>query len=199
MILPIALNLVFTPSFTIIILLYFTKVIMQDISSFSKTQDYIAILNGSLVADIIVLLIVYYTPYFNSRYLMRWYEDYRLSAVIADVLILVIGMIIARYLFSVFQVSWNIWKFLTAVLGIQIIHDVLFYVFFSSLPRGTNKMLDLFKDYAKEVKIGAILGDSFMIAIAVLLSSYFASLSTNTNIIILILSSYLVPYVLYTK
>lgn len=172
---------------------------MKDISDFSNTNDYIPILNGSLVADLVVLIIVYYTPYFNSRYLMKWYETYRLSAVIADVFILMIGIIITRYIFQYFNISWNLWKFISITLIVQIIHDILFYVFFISLPKGTNNMLDLFKDYAKEVSVGAILGDSFMMVIATLLSSYYASLTYNSNIIIFIFSLYLVPYILYTK
>ena len=50
------------------------------------------------------------------------------------------------------------------------------------------------KDYAVEVGGGAILGDSFMMILACLLSSYFAVYSLNTNIIILILSVYFIPY-----
>jgi hypothetical protein len=57
-------------------------------------------------------------------------------------------------------------------------------------------MLDFFKDYAKEVGVGAIIGDSCMMAIACLLSSYFATLSTNINIITLIVSLYFFPYVI---
>jgi uncharacterized protein YacL len=172
---------------------------MKDISNFNNTGDYLPIVNGAVIAELIVLFIVYYTPYFNSKYLMKWYETYRLSAVIADIFILIIGLVLARYVFNVFNLSWNLWKFLIIVLVIQIIHDVLFYILFTKIPTGTNKMLDLFKGYASEVGVGAILGDSFMIAIAVLLSSYFGHLTVNTNIIILIFSVYLLPYILYTK
>ena len=57
-------------------------------------------------------------------------------------------------------------------------------------------MLDFFKQYAGEVGAGAILGDSFMIIIACLLSSYFATYSVNGNIILLIVSIYLFPYLI---
>lgn len=172
---------------------------LTNISNFNNIQDYLAILNGSILADIVVLLIVYYTSYFNSYHLMRWYESYRLSAIIADVLILMIGIIITRYIFNYFKLKWNIITFIAILLGVQITHDYLFYLFFKSIPLGMNKMLDLFKNYAKEVSIGAILGDSFMIIIAGLLSSYFAGFSLNTNIILLICFVYLIPYILYTK
>lgn len=172
---------------------------MKDISNFSSLQDYLPMLNGSIVADIIILLIVYYTPFFNSYNLMKWYETYRLSAVIADVLILVIGLIITRYIYSYFKLKWNIVLFIAILLCVQIVHDYLFYIFFMYVPRGVNKMLDLFKDYAKEVSYGAILGDSFMILITAILASYFADLSFHSNIIILICSMYSIPYILYTK
>lgn len=172
---------------------------MKDISKFDNVSDYLPILNGSIIADLIVLLIVYYTPYFNSSFLKKWYETYRLSAVIADVLILVIGLVIARYVFKVMDLKWNFWKFLGVVLAIQIIHDIGFYAFFRSIPRGYHKMMDVFKDYADEVGIGALLGDSFMIAITVILSSYLAHQSTNVNIITLILGVYFMPYILYKK
>lgn len=172
---------------------------LADISNFNKISDYLPILNGSLYADLLVLIIVYYTPYFNSKYLMKWYEEYRLSAVIADVLILVIGIIISRYLYSYFFESFSVIKFTGLVVCIQIIHDILFYLFFNSLPQGKNKMMDLFKDYAKEVNASAIAGDSFMIIIATLSSMYFASGSQNMNIISLIVMVYLLPYILYTR
>jgi len=172
---------------------------MKDISRFNNISDYLPLLNGSLIADIIVLYIVYYTPFFNSKHLMNWYETYRLSAVLADVLILMIGIVIARYIFSIFNISWNIWMFIATVLLIQVVHDVLFFWFFSSIPRGKNVMFDVFKDYANEVSFGAILGDSFMIILAVLLSSYLASISLNANIITLITALYIIPYILYTR
>jgi threonine/homoserine/homoserine lactone efflux protein len=57
-------------------------------------------------------------------------------------------------------------------------------------------MLDFFKEYAKEVGAGAIIGDSFMMILACLLSSNFATYSLNTNIIALVISIYFVPYMI---
>ena len=67
------------------------------------------------------------------------------------------------------------------------------------VPKGKNKMLDLFKSYAKEVGVNAILGDSFMISITVFLAAYLADKSLNYNIITLIFSSYLIPYFIYSN
>lgn len=171
----------------------------KPIHDFDNLNNYLHILNGSIAADLIILFILYYTPYFNSKYLKQWYEKYRLSAVIADVLILVIGMIITRYIFKKLKWNWNLNKFLITILIVQIIHDYLFYLFFKSVPLGKNKMLDVFKKYSSEVGVNAILGDSFMIIISVLLASFYAGLSINTNIILLTLLTYLVPYFIFSQ
>jgi hypothetical protein len=126
----------------------------------------------------------------------KWYKKYQLSAVLADVLILVIGIILARFFYNHFFDTFNIWKFTFIAVCIQIIHDFLFYWLFKSLPLGYNYMVDFFKDYANEVEAGAIIGDTFMIILACLLSSNFATYSLNTNIIVLVISLYFVPYMI---
>lgn len=169
--------------------------IFKDISKFNSVNDYLPILNGSLNADLIIILLVFHNV-FKSNYLKKWYHKYQLSAVTADVLILVIGIILTRFFYKFIFETFNIWKFTGLAVTIQIIHDFLFYWFFNSVPRGYNSMLDFFKEYAKEVGIKAVLGDSFMMIISCLLSSYFANYSLNTNLIILIISLYLFPYMI---
>jgi len=169
--------------------------LIKDISNFNNVNDYLPILNGCINADLIIIFLVFHNI-FKSNYLKKWYKKYQLGAVIADVLILVIGIILSRFFYKFFFDSFNIWKFTILAVCIQIIHDILFYWLFSSLPYGYNSMLDFFKEYAKEVGIGAILGDSFMMAISCLLSAYFASYSLNANIILLITSVYFVPYMI---
>jgi uncharacterized protein YacL len=170
--------------------------IFKDISNFTNLNDYLPILNGSLNADLIIIFLLYH-DLFKSKLLRKWYKKYQLSAVIADVLILVIGIILARFFYKYFFLEgFNIWKFTGLAVIIQIIHDILFYWVFKSLPRGYNAMLDFFKDYAREVGVGAILGDSFMMILACLLSSYFATYSLNANIILLVISLYFVPYMI---
>jgi len=167
--------------------------IFKDISNFTNVSDYLPILNGCINADLIIIFLLYHGV-FNSSLLKKWYKKYQLSAVLADVLILVIGIIIARFLYHYIFTSFSIWKFTVLAVIIQIIHDILFYWFFKSLPIGYNSMLDFFKEYAKEVGGSAIIGDSFMMILACLLSSNFATYTLNNNIIVLIISLYFVPY-----
>jgi len=166
---------------------------LKNISNFNNVSDYLPILNGCLNADLIIIFLVFHGV-FNSTYLKKWYKTFQLSAVLADVLILIIGIIIARFLYKYIFTTYSILKFTGLAVIIQIIHDILFSCFFNSLPEGYNFMLDFFKKYAKEVGFKAILGDSLMMILSCFLSSIFASVSLNINIIYLILSLYFVPY-----
>jgi uncharacterized protein YacL len=169
--------------------------LFANISNFYNTADYLPILNGCLIADIIIIFLVYHGG-ISSYYLERWYAKFQLSAVIADTLILVIGIIIARFFYRYLFSSFSIWKFTVLVVIIQVIHDILFYLLFSYSPKGYNYMLDFFKKYAVELGPRAILGDSLMIIIATLLSSMFAATTLNVNVIWLVLSMYCVPYLI---
>ena len=60
-----------------------------DISNFNKVSDYIAILNGSLLADFIIIFgAIYFPQFIKSKLLTTWYKTYGLSAIIVDTLIL---------------------------------------------------------------------------------------------------------------
>ena len=170
--------------------------IFKDISDFNNVNDYLPILNGCLNADLIIIFLLFHNT-IKSAYLKKWYKRFSLSASLADILILVIGIIIARFFYKFLFSEFNIVLFTALAVFIQIIHDILFYLLFKSTPLGYNYMLDFFKLYAKEVGYKAILGDSFMMILACLLSSYFATASLNINIITLVVSAYFIPYMIY--
>ena len=170
--------------------------IFKNISNFNDISDYLSIFNGCLNADLIIIFLLFHGV-FKSVYLKKWYKKFNLSASVADILILFIGIIVARFFYKYLFKEFSIWKFTGLAIIIQIIHDILFYWFFTSVPLGYNYMLDFFKLYAKEVGIGAILGDSFMMMLACLLSSYLATFSVNINIITLVISFYFLPYMIY--
>lgn len=170
----------------------------DNISNFSNVNDYLPILNGCLNADLIIIFLVFHGV-FGSQYLQNWYTRFQLSAVIADVLILVIGIILARFFYPLLFKEFSIWKFTGLAVVIQIIHDILFALFFMNVPLGYNYMLDFFKGYAKEVGFKAIFGDSCMMILSCLLSSLFKSVDVNANIIALVVSMYFIPYMINYK
>lgn len=171
-------------------------IMFSNIANFNNTKDYLPLLNGVLITDLFVILCLN-TKLIKSVVLRKWYDQYNLSAVIADVLIIFIGLIIARAIYYYIFDTFSIVKFAFLAVIIQMIHDILFYIFFTNVPRGINKMLDTFKDYANEASYKAILADSGMMIMASLLSSYLAGKTLNTNIIVLIVFVYILPYFLY--
>ena len=118
---------------------------------------------------------------------------------IADVFIIVLGILFARFIVHKMGLKVGLTAFAALCVGIQIVHDYLFYLLFTSIPRGSSDMMDHFKDYAKEVGINAIFGDSVLVIFAVVLSALLNTQSYDTNIILLILGVYLAPFVLYIK
>jgi len=168
----------------------------KNIANFNNTSDYLPLLNGVLITDLFVILCLN-TKIIQSRVLRKWYAQYNVSAVIADVLIILIGLIIVRAIYYYVFDTFSIAKFILLAVMVQVIHDILFYIFFKIVPRGTNKMLDTFKDYANEVSYKAIISDSAMIIMSSFIASYLASQSLNTNIIVLIVFVYILPYLLY--
>ena len=166
-----------------------------DISNFNNIKDFLPILSGCLLAEIIIIIMAF--TFFKGSKLRSWYNNIGLSAVIIDILILIIGFIITRFLYNKIFSEFNIIKFLLLALVVQIIHDILFYyLIVKPMPKGVNKIFDLFKEYGDEVSGGAIIGDSFMMIISVLFASLFASANTNTNIILVVFSVYLIPYLI---
>ena len=168
----------------------------KNISDFNNISDYLPLFNAVLITDLFVILLLNMRV-IKSQVLKQWYSQYNLSAVIADVLIILIGLIITRALYYYVFETFSILKFTILAVVVQITHDILFYLLFSNIPRGVNKMLDTFKDYAKDVSYSAILADSGMMIMACLIASYLVNKNTNTNIIVLISFVYLLPYLLY--
>jgi hypothetical protein len=166
-----------------------------DISRFSNIPDYLPILNAALIVDLIGVFGTF-KGFINSKMLKLWYKKYHIMALIADVLSLVIGLVLARYFYySVFS-TFHLLSFAGLAVAIQIFHDILFYMIFKNIPIGHNAMLDFFKEYAKEVGHMAVVSDSIMIIATCIIASIAASFSTDANIAILIFLCYLVPYFL---
>jgi hypothetical protein len=168
----------------------------KNIADFTNTNDYLPLLNAVLITDLSVITLLN-TKAFSSDVLQKWYSKYNLSAVIADVLIILIVLIITRFLYHSIFTDFSIVNFILLAIALQVTHDILFYAFFSSVPRGVNQMLDTFKDYANEMSFKAVFADSGMMIMSCLLAYLLVNQSVNTNIIVLIVSMYLLPYLLY--
>ena len=175
---------------------------LKPLINYNKKFEYLPILTSNLYADLLIIFITFSQLLGNQKswkILSNWYKKYRLSAMIADILIGVIYLLIARYVVFITKIKPSLFQFGIIAVIIQIIFDFLFYLLFSFIPKGSNHMLDLFKEWAKFAKLDALWGDSILVIVGVILSSLLNKYSFNTNMFVLILGLYLVPYFIYMK
>jgi len=167
--------------------------------NYNNKFEYIPIITANIYADLFIIFATFATIYIKTKSLERWYKKYRLSAMIADILIGVLYILLGRYLVYKSGLQIGLTAFAGICVSIQIIFDFLFYIFFTIIPKGSNDMLDFFKGYAKEAGANALLGDSFLVIMAVIISALLNQSSYDTNIVFLIMSIYLTPYFIYMK
>lgn len=189
----------------IIVIVFFSiSFIIEKITKVTPTIhfdkfEYIPILTANIYADLFIIFLTFTGIFYKSTSLTKWYKKYRLSAMMADILIGVLYILLGRYIVSKFKLDVGLTSFAAICVGIQVIFDFLFYFFFSVVPYKSNDMLDFFKEYAKETKIDAIFGDSVLVIFAVIVSALLNTKSFDFNIIALILSVYLVPFFIYMR
>ena len=169
----------------------------MGIYNFNDTYDYFPIITAAMITDMIVILLLKNRA-FKSITLEKWYSTYGFSAGLADVLSIVIVIIVARFLYFKIFTKENLLYFIGLTVLVQLVHDVLFYFLFKSIPRGVSKMMDSFKDYANENRAIILMADSLMMISTILLATYFTSFNVNTNIILFIVALYLIVYFIYS-
>ena len=167
--------------------------------NYNNKFEYIPIITANIYADLFIIFITFSKIYLKIKSLEGWYKKYRLSAMIADILIGVLYILLGRYVVYKSGLQIGLTAFAGICVFIQIIFDFLFYIFFTAVPKGSNDMLDFFKGYSKEVGASALLGDSFLVIMAVIISALLNQSSYDTNIMFLIMSIYLTPYFIYMK
>lgn len=161
-------------------------------------------------ACIIELLFLYlfrftYSP-FTGIAINNWYTNLRWTAVILDILSVLIGFYIAKFIYE-YLVSINyitktneLVKFLGIVLLVQIIHDFSFYFLIIKQSKlGQSVVMDEFIKYSKSVGVGAVIGDSTMYLLATPLVFYLVNVKQDINILSSLISLYVIGYFIYVK
>lgn len=158
------------------------------------------ILVSVLVVDVIVIFLVRYLPGIFGKPINDWYNRFGLSAVIADVLVIVLGIMIAQYVLQYTGTKATLPVLLALVVAIQLIHDLLFYVcVVQPIPEGHNEMIDVFKTYTAGGGAKILVADAAMIAGSVLLASGLQAVHPAVTAFTGVLAAYTVPYILSTR
>jgi len=173
-----------------------------DISK-SNIGTFGTILVAVIIVDLIVLFLIRYGPGFFGRQINVWYNKFGLNAVIADVLSIVLGFLIAQYIYrsAIFPTyGWSLPLFIGTLLVVQLVHDLLFnFAIIQPIPKGHNGMIDVFKSYSNDNGAKILLADSSMMIGSALIASVLYSYPAATTIFAGALATYAVPYVLTTQ
>jgi hypothetical protein len=170
-----------------------------DISNINDNTDLLYIITAVVIVDMIVILIARDTKIFGNA-INTWYDKLGINAVILDVLIIVIGLIITRYLFYVIELDFSPELFILVALTVQVIHDSALYEFvIKPYPAGNNQVIDVYKAYANEEGYYIILGDSAMVLSSAILAMYLKNKPMHETTTLLVVGLYIIPYFLYQK
>ena len=175
---------------------------LKPVANYKNPFEYLPLLTSNLYADLLIILITFSGILGTGKswkVLANWYKKYRLSAMIADILIGVLYLMAARYVDYTYNLKLDLFKFGVLAVGIQLIFDYLFYLMFSAVPLGKNHMLDMFKSWAKSAKLDALWGDSILVLVGVILSAFLNERSFNENMFWLIFGAYITPYIIHMK
>lgn len=129
--------------------------------------------------------------------LNTWYKDFGLVAVGSDILIIVLGIALAKLVYP----DLSGWPLISVAVAIQMVHDVLFYLLvIRAVPDGQNTIIDLFKRYASEGSWKILLADAGMVIASVLLMEAMDNNLTDDQVGFLgVLAVYSLLYIIYTK
>jgi uncharacterized protein YacL len=134
--------------------------------------------------------------YQMTRSLDVWYEQFGIVAVISDCLVIVLGILLAQFINPRASPTGLA---ITSVI-IQLIHDYLFYIgVILPIPKGHNKVIDLFKKYASQGGYQILIADSAMIGGTVFLADHFTAYSRDIVTFAGLLGAYALTFGLYTK
>jgi len=176
---------------------------LPDISNYYNLYDNVLLFFAILIVDVFVLFLVRYFPSFFGQALNDWYTNFKFTAMLSDILIILLGFMITRYIYTRWITpvyGWNPLLFLGLLVGVQIVHDLLFHVaVVLPIPVGRNKIIDLFKRYSTSAGPKIIGGDAIIVLASALVAMYYKSQPTHVVVLASVLALYNAIYILYTE
>ena len=175
----------------------------EDISDYQDHLDWIYIIIGVVLVEVAVIALGRFFPDVFGKNLNIWYNRFKLSAVIADVVIILIGFWIARYVYSEYiwpTHDWNPAYFTGTTVVVQLAHDLLFYLgVIRPIPQGSNAMMDVFKDYAEGGGAKILAADSMMMIGSSIGAMLLKAAPGYITVFAGLIGLYIVPYILETR
>lgn len=175
---------------------------LSNITNFNNLNDWFYLIPAVILIDFIGLVLEKYpgnSPYFKVKTLDDWYTKFGILAVGSDVLSILIGIMVARYIYTTLNLNNPIY-FIIILLVFQLLHDALFYLaVIKPLPKGHNQMIDVFKSYGDENGGKILVADALLMLASVAAGSVLKSLPDHYTIAVSFITLYSLCYILYTR
>jgi len=175
---------------------------MFQLTNFNNLGDWFYIVPAVFLVDFIVILLAKYPgkdPYFKVNTLNTWYDSFGIFAVGSDVLSILIAIMVTRYIYTSFGLK-NLFYFVVILVVFQMLHDIFFYLFvIQPIPKGTNKMIDVFKKYGEENGAKILGADSLMVIFSLVIAHLLKYLPNHYTIATLFVTLYSLCYIIFTK
>jgi hypothetical protein len=180
------------------------KTIMKyaDISNFYKISDYLPILNGCINAELTVMYIAYFTLYLtigNTDALKLWHEKYTFTLSLWSITSMMIVIILTRLIYTLIFNQFTVYRFTFLSVVVQLVYDIFYYlIFYHKLPK-SFKMFNYLDVNSDDVSYRTSTESVTSMILASFLSSNFATYTLNSNLILLIVSVYFIPFFIYNS
>ena len=175
----------------------------KDISDYYEVSDWVFLGIAVLLVDVLVLFLIRFFPDVFGKAINIWYNRFKLSAVISDVFIILLGFGISRYIYTEYiypNYDWNPLYFTGLSVVVQVIHDILFYFgVIKPITPGHNAMMDVFKQYSESGGAKVVAADSAMMIASSFFSMALKAAPAHITAFIGLLTVYVVPYILETR
>ena len=179
---------------------------ISDISDYRNLNDIFIIFFAILIMEVGLIFSVQYIPVlFGNLYksLNEWYNTFQFTAVISDILIILIIFTIARYIYTIWikpRYGWNPLIFVGVLLGLQIVRDVLMYlVAILPIPVGKNDIIDTIKRYSMKGSPNIMGANAMLIIVSALIAFYYKTQPMHIIVTASIIALYNIIHMLHIR
>ena len=173
-----------------------------------KHITFLHFFTAACIVELFMVTIFRYSGIRGNKWMAinNWYTNLRWTAVTLDIISVLIGFYIAKFIYEYLVTTkliddkHELLKFLGIVVCVQIIHDFSFYfLVIKDSKMGSSLVMDEFIRYSKSVGINAVIGDSIMYLLATPLVFYLVNVKSDVNVFSSLVSLYLIGYFIYQK
>jgi hypothetical protein len=173
-----------------------------DISNYYKISDYLPILNGCINSELTVMYIAYCTLILtigNTDALKIWHEKYTFTLSIWSITTMMTIIVLTRLFYTMLFNEFTIYKFTILSVIIQAVYNLLYYLLFYHKMSNEYKVFNYLDVNSKDVTYRTLTESITLIILACIFSSNFATYTVNSNLILLIVSVYFIPFFIYNS